>query len=411
MAPREAELSLTWSNLQHLLCKETPSIDFARSAFALESTLSIGGLQRLARIPGVSIAAGKDGIRDENVDRNALTQAEAVGSTILVRNPDVHDASASVFINSFLLGTHTQSWRVRTCGFYNLRCGNSGLGIHHDGDPHLVLFQMEGRRRLQAWHPLDETEAVVSRQVKVSCDPVFDEELYPGDLVYLPPRTPHLGRALTPSSSLTVSASPPLPDEEPIVRIGRTADAAHQWATVSLSDDWSAALAGEAVTLGGLSRLVNRTTTESYADGTAVRSAARFREIGGGKVLSKIHNSSSLRALARSVLGRPSAPTRSAYLLYEAGDFLGLHTDAPHSALTFIGAPLGQVPPVHMHSAFQPTVQEIFAIIENSGIHPSEGIAVPIPNRGFVSLVGSIPHHRPPVSKPSIIATMSFKRL
>ena len=74
----------------------------------------------------------------------------------------------------------------------------AGVGAHID-EYDVFIIQGKGSRRWQVGLPSDYTESIPHPLLKQinGFTPIIDEVLLPGDVVYIPPKHPHNGVALT----------------------------------------------------------------------------------------------------------------------------------------------------------------------------------------------------------------------
>jgi alkylated DNA repair dioxygenase AlkB len=132
-----------------------------------------------------------------------------------------------------------------------------------------------------------------------------------------------------------------------------------------------------------------------------------------GPALRALHESRRLKELLRELTGRYFFATRSSYLFYSAGDFIGLHTDIDPCQVTLVTSVLGDPDPLVLHPELESMAAErLLELSRRSGGVPPGGRPVAIPRGGVLVLRGSgVPHHRPPAQSGCAIATLCYAAL
>lgn len=133
-----------------------------------------------------------------------------------------------------------------------------------------------------------------------------------------------------------------------------------------------------------------------------------------GPVLEELHESAWLADILGEFAGKRVMPTRGAYIYYDTGGSVGLHTDVGActvSALLPISTPASEDLVVHAELVGVPA-DKLLAISRQSDGHPTGGSKLAYPEDGLVLLKGSVlPHHRPPCAAPVTIAALCFDSL
>jgi alkylated DNA repair dioxygenase AlkB len=144
-----------------------------------------------------------------------------------------------------------------------------------------------------------------------------------------------------------------------------------------------------------------------------VSSPRAHRSASPGPALRALHESSRLRELLAELTGRHFFATRSSYLFYSAGDFIGLHTDIDPCQVTLVTGVLGDPGPLVLHPELVPMAPpRVLQLSRRSGGFPPGGRPVAIPRDGVLVLRGSgVPHHRPPARTECAIATLCYAAL
>ncbi|WP_019885854.1 hypothetical protein [Streptomyces purpureus] len=137
-----------------------------------------------------------------------------------------------------------------------------------------------------------------------------------------------------------------------------------------------------------------------------------------GPVLEGLAYDKSLLAVLREATGVPRLiPRGGAVVLYEEGDFQGLHTDSVKSTVTVAIALTENLPPMgwapHLHNAHPDQLGEV---VTEHGIFPDgEGFTTlqhPYGDRSVRAFAGyAVPHWRPRQPARGMLATMSFMDL
>jgi hypothetical protein len=172
------------------------------------------------------------------------------------------------------------------------------------------------------------------------------------------------------------------------------------------------ALQEESLTLHSRAERIVKDAYELWADGQEFRSPVRYGIAIESNRLRQLHESREFRNFARELAGTPMEPTYSAYLYYDVGDFIGLHTDLPACKLTLLVAVAGPCPPLVAHHELRDlSAQQLKELAEASDGAPDGGTNVPVVQGSVVALFGGgLPHQtRPiPVGGASIVGTLCY---
>ena len=139
-------------------------------------------------------------------------------------------------------------------------------------------------------------------------------------------------------------------------------------------------------------------------------SPRRHRTGESGPRLRELHEGRPLGDFLSEAVGAAMFPTRAAYLYYRPGDHVGLHTDVDVCELTLVVNVEGDTGPLVLHPDLRGvTGDSLRALSEATNGFPAGGLPQPLPHGGALALLGSsVPHHRPPVTTPSTIATLCY---
>ncbi|MCP9955467.1 hypothetical protein [Actinomadura madurae] len=129
-----------------------------------------------------------------------------------------------------------------------------------------------------------------------------------------------------------------------------------------------------------------------------------------GQLLKNLHESPDLVSSLRRITNLPLFPTRAAYVYYDRGGHIGLHTDIAQCAATlFLPLDPARPPPLYVRPDLMTAgpVELLSAARENGRIPRGQAIAY---TRGVgILILGSrLPHCRPPASVPITLATLCF---
>lgn len=151
-------------------------------------------------------------------------------------------------------------------------------------------------------------------------------------------------------------------------------------------------------------------------DSTYVSGSMRFRSGAPGPALEGLHRHPATVAMVRRATGDDSlVPSENlAYMYYDEGAFIDVHTDVGPCEITVLTAVLGVVPPLMAYPRLldvPPT--ELLVLARGAGGRPAGGAALPVPRGGFLVLAGRrLPHRRPPVGPtdgPLVLATLCYR--
>jgi hypothetical protein len=183
-----------------------------------------------------------------------------------------------------------------------------------------------------------------------------------------------------------------------------------------LPQDRFDALAAEALSCAPRAEPDEREGITGHRDGSFA-GPAQCRMVGGGLVLEQLMYDKDLLVALRDATGMDRLiPFGAAFVLYEEGDFQGLHTDDVKSTLT-VGialtgnlAPMGWAP--HLRARFP---DDLAKVVTEHGLCPEgEEFATLIHPYGPGVIQGwagyDIPHWRPPHAdaEPALLATLSY---
>lgn len=133
-----------------------------------------------------------------------------------------------------------------------------------------------------------------------------------------------------------------------------------------------------------------------------------------GPELEALHDSDWLSELVAGFARKPVLATRGAYIYYDIGGSVGLHTDVgacTASALIPIAHPAPEALVVHPELVGLDAASLLDISARHAG-HPPAGVTLEYPSDGLVLLQGnSLPHHRPPCAEPVTIAALCFDSL
>jgi len=132
-----------------------------------------------------------------------------------------------------------------------------------------------------------------------------------------------------------------------------------------------------------------------------------------GLALAELHEDARTRDFVCSLAGRRLFPTRATYLYYPRGGFVGLHTDIHACSVTLL---IGLTPGlddlvVHPELVDADPTTLLDLAVRHGGI-PLSGTSVRYPENGWLVIQGAtLPHHRPPATRPCTVATICFGAL
>lgn len=127
-----------------------------------------------------------------------------------------------------------------------------------------------------------------------------------------------------------------------------------------------------------------------------------------GPCLRSLHADPSLRSAVSALAGKAMFPTRAAYVHYEPGQHVGLHTDVPPCAFTLLVALTRDAGPLSVHPELADlSGEELLSVARRSEGHPDGGLEVEIGD-GVVIRGSMIPHHRAACVRETTIMTLCF---
>lgn len=144
-----------------------------------------------------------------------------------------------------------------------------------------------------------------------------------------------------------------------------------------------------------------------------VSSPSRSASSPPGTSLHELHERPALVRQLRSMTGWILYPTRSSYLFYRPGDFLGIHTDVAACKLTLITVVVGHAGPLVVYpDLVDASPESLLELARATHGAPPGGQTVEVPTLGFLAIAGTrVPHRRPTVSAPATVATLCYERL
>ena len=178
----------------------------------------------------------------------------------------------------------------------------------------------------------------------------------------------------------------------------------------TLDSSLTAAVLDEATTVSTTARRVVGDYYRINGD-RSLSSPRRLRAAAAGAVLDSVHRDTRRVAQLSSILGEPAVPTRSSYIYYDPGDYIGLHKDAASCRVTLITSLAGPLGPLVIHPPLTTLPpEELLRVSQAHSGMPPGGVRVIVPAGGrFLMLLGSkIPHHRPATLDACAIATLCY---
>lgn len=150
-------------------------------------------------------------------------------------------------------------------------------------------------------------------------------------------------------------------------------------------------------------------------DGTYVSGGMQFHSAPPGPRLERLHHSAELLDLVRQVTGndRIVASENLAYMYYDDGSFIDLHTDVPQCEVTVLTSLRPQVPPLVAYPRLRnASPRTLLAVAERTRGRPPGGVLLEVPVGGLLLIDGrNLPHRRPPLAAgagPVGIAALCF---
>jgi hypothetical protein len=161
-----------------------------------------------------------------------------------------------------------------------------------------------------------------------------------------------------------------------------------------------------------------RSTWSGHAvsdDGSYVSGGMEFHSASPGPVLTWLHQHPDLTRLLQAVTGDPriSANQNVAYMYYEPGCYIDLHTDVPECEATVLTSVRGRTPPLVAYPRLLGlSTSELLAVARRSGGRPGGGVLLEVPVGGLLILDGRrLPHRRAQLGdgqRPCGIAALCF---
>lgn len=143
-------------------------------------------------------------------------------------------------------------------------------------------------------------------------------------------------------------------------------------------------------------------------EGTQLLSPARKRFIQAGAIRRALH-AGAVAERTSAVLGRQVKAALSSYLLYEPGDFLGLHVDQRVCQVTVLVLLAGDPGPLYVHPGLQGLpAHELLRLSQAHAGHPPGGTAVHLQDGPLLLRGAELPHHRPAHDGDANVALAAF---
>jgi hypothetical protein len=172
-------------------------------------------------------------------------------------------------------------------------------------------------------------------------------------------------------------------------------------------------VAAVAVEACALAMSARRVVGDYYCvnDDGSISSPRRLGTVAAGPLLQTIHRDARLLELLEHITARRLSPSRSSYIYYAPGDYIGLHKDASVCRITLITSITGALDPLVVHpSLIDVPPEQLVEISRTHAAMPPGGTRVAVPKAGiFLMLRGStIPHHRSAALDTCTIATLCY---
>jgi hypothetical protein len=150
-------------------------------------------------------------------------------------------------------------------------------------------------------------------------------------------------------------------------------------------------------------------------DGSYVSGGMRFRSAPPGHELAALHRSPALTSLVRAVTGDAGlVPSENvAYMYYDDGSYIDVHTDVPECELTVLTGVHGDVPPLVAYPRLRDAAPaQLLRAARRSRGRPSGGTRLAVPHGGLLLLDGRrLPHRRPVLRGARVgLAALCFVR-
>jgi hypothetical protein len=130
-----------------------------------------------------------------------------------------------------------------------------------------------------------------------------------------------------------------------------------------------------------------------------------------GPAMERVHNDPRLLAEVEAATGTPVFPTRSSYIYYEPGDFIGLHVDFALCRYTLLARLTARPDPLFVCPSLRGLPVEAIRDVCDTD-YREHGQPVQVPVDGFLLLRGSAtPHFRPPAKLECRTISLCFDAL
>lgn len=155
----------------------------------------------------------------------------------------------------------------------------------------------------------------------------------------------------------------------------------------------------------------SKMVTEVYEAGDGRVSSRRCHSYAyPGRALAALHDDPDLRQYLSTLSSSSVFPTRASYVIYQPGEFIGMHTDIPWCAISVLIPVTPDAGPLHIQPALRGASQErLLDVAQTSKSFPSGGLTPTFPANGALLFRGSrLPHYRPPCPDLTIMAAMCY---
>jgi hypothetical protein len=142
-------------------------------------------------------------------------------------------------------------------------------------------------------------------------------------------------------------------------------------------------------------------------EGQLMRSPMRLA-VAPGALLNEVHRDGELVELVSSLAGRAMEPSKTVYLYFRGGDFIGLHLDQPACELVLLAALDEDAPPLVVYPELRDSSpEELLELAKASAGAPPGGAALPIRRGSMIALDGGVaPHQTPPRAGDADVSTL-----
>ena len=136
-----------------------------------------------------------------------------------------------------------------------------------------------------------------------------------------------------------------------------------------------------------------------------------------GPLLADMHRQPALRQLVSDTIKRNVLPTRASYIEYPTGGFIDVHRDFEVCRYTALASLSGTIEPLYIHPALTGLHRAELGLLSAITFEPGRpadicGTPVSIEEHSLLIFSGSsLPHHRNPTSRPTILLAMCFDSL